>query len=357
MAHPIVPKLKFPWRATIYGIGILYLALDLYLIRGPVRKMIDRMSGKGIEEQVAQVPTGLICTVNATPITVSELDRAVWEYCEVRGLEVDEVHAERMEVIRSIVLDRLINDLALWHYSRLNPVDYSEAAVDVAIAEVRGHFTSDESFAERLEAQGMSAGRFREYMENQVHQRAWLEAKAAKMISVSDEEVDKWFAENSRGLQIPERWRARQIFMATLDKDVDEVGQKIRDVAAALAAGEVDFEGAVKAHSQDERSKKAGGDLNYFTASRMPEDFVVAVAKQKVGEVGEPFQTELGWHLVEVTDHKPARAGEIGELREEVRAFLSNLKREDVIDQIMVDLRKRAKIWPAKPTPSPVTGK
>ena len=269
----------------------------------------------------------------------------------MRGLEVAEIDAKRLEVIRAIVLGKLIDDLAVWHFARLNPVAVDAAEIEAALAQVRGHFASDEEFSQRLAAQGMDGAGFREHIADQVHQRKYLEAKAANYVVVSDEEIAKWFAADEESKLIPERWRARQIFKATLDKDAAEVGREIEAVAASLAAGEISFGAAVKAESQDERSKKVGGELGYFSRQRMPEDFIEAISEQVPGELGAPFQTKLGWHLVEVTEHLPEREGSLEEMREEIRAHLESQKRKDVIDQIIQNLRKRSKIWPPQPQP------
>jgi len=356
MATPNLPQVRFPWRAAIYGIAILYIAGDMYLFHGPLSRMIERMQGRGIEEQISKVPTGLVATVNTWPITVADLERGVWEYCTLRGLQVEAIDAKRLEVIRAVVLGGLIDDLAVWHFARLNPVAVEGAEIDAAVAQVRGHFASDEEFAARLAAQGMDAASFREHVADQVHQRKYLEVKAANYITVSDEEIQKWYEADEESKLVPERWRARQIFMATLDQDPAAVGEKIAALAAALASGEVSFGAAVEAHSEDGRSKQVGGDLGYFSRARMPEDFMDAVAAQEPGVLGSPFQTKLGWHLVEVAEHLPEREASLDEMRAEIRAHLESQKRHDVIGQIVRDLRKRSKIWPPEPKPHAILG-
>jgi len=354
MATPTLPTARFPWRAAIYGIAILYIGTDLYLFHGPLSKMVDRMYGRGIEAQIAEVPTGLIATVNTWPITVADLDRGIWEYCTVRGMEIEEIDPRRMEVIRAVVLGDLINDLAVWHFARLNPVPVDDAEVDAALAQIRGHFASDEIFLARLAAQGMDAAAFREHVSDQVHQRRWLEAKAAPYVTVSDEEVRAWFEGDEVSRLVPERWRARQIFMATLGKDAALVRQEMAKVAAILAGGTMSFEDAAEKFSEDERSKRAGGDLGYFTRQRMPEDFIGAVAAQEPGKLGPPFQTKLGWHIVEVTDHQAEREAGFEEMRDEIHAYLTTQKRKDVISQIVRDTRERSKIWPPEPKPEAI---
>ena len=339
---------------AIYGIAILYLAVDLYLIGGPLSKVIDRMQGRGIEEQIAQVPTGLVATVNTWPITVADLERGVWEYCTVRGLHMEALDAKRLEVIRAVVLSKLIDELAVWHFARVNPVAVDGAEVDAAVAQVRKNFGSDEDFAAQIAAQGMDAARFREFIADRVHQQKWLEAKAAKHISVSDGEVRSRYETGGESRQVPERWRARHIFMATLDKDPLVVRSQITAVKSALDAGELSFEEAAAEHSEDARTKGGGGDLGYFSSSRMPEDFIAHVEALPVGETSGPCRTELGWHLIQVTGKLPAREATLDEMRDEIRAYLETQKRKDVIDQIVRDMRKRSKIWPPEPKPQAI---
>lgn len=356
MATPNLPKAHFPWRVVIYGIAILYLAADMYVFHGPLHKMIERMQGRGIEQQVAKVPTGLIATVDTHPITVADLERGVWEYCTVRGMKVAEVDPKRLEVIRAVILGRLIDDIILWNAARLNPVEFDKSEVDTALAQIRGHFPDEQLFIERLAAQDMDLASFRAHLADQVHQRKWLEAKAAPYITACDQEIQKHYEADIDARTVPERWRARHLFMGTLDKNPVEIGAQIAAVSASIAAGELTFEEAVKTHSEDERSNKIAGDLGYFSASRMPEDFIEPISAQELSTVGAPFQTKLGWHIVEVTEHLPEREATLDEMREEIRAYIENQKRENVIDQIVRDLRKRSKIWPREPRPRAIMG-
>ncbi len=142
--------------------------------------------------------------------------------------------------------------------------------------------------------------------------------------------------------------------MATLGKDAAIVRQEMAEVAAILAGGTMNFEDAAEKFSEDERSKRAGGDLGYFTRQRMPEDFIGAVAAQEPGKLGPPFQTKLGWHIVEVTDHQAEREAGFEEMRDEIHAYLTTQKRKDVISQIVRDTRERSKIWPPEPQPEAI---
>ena len=72
----------------------------------------------------------------------------------------------------------------------------------------------------------------------------------------------------------------------------------------------------------------------------MPADFYDPVAKLEPGQLGAPFRTSLGWHIVEVTDRRPAREASFEDMREEIIAYLESEDRRQKIDTFVEDLRR-----------------
>jgi peptidyl-prolyl cis-trans isomerase SurA len=76
------------------------------------------------------------------------------------------------------------------------------------------------------------------------------------------------------------------------------------DFKQKLLAGEAEFDELAKEYSEDPGSALRGGSLGWAN----PETFVVAfkeaLARLDKGEMGEPFRTVHGWHLVEVIDKR-----------------------------------------------------
>ena len=66
--------------------------------------------------------------------------------------------------------------------------------------------------------------------------------------------------------------------------------------------GGAKFEDVAKAESTD-NSKANGGDLGWFTPTRMVKPFADAVKSLKKGEItAEPVQTQYGWHIIKLED-------------------------------------------------------
>ena len=67
--------------------------------------------------------------------------------------------------------------------------------------------------------------------------------------------------------------------------------------------GGAKFEDLAKANRSTPARRANGGDLGWFTTSRMVKPFADAVKGLKKGEITpEPVQTQYGWHVIQLED-------------------------------------------------------
>ena len=67
-----------------------------------------------------------------------------------------------------------------------------------------------------------------------------------------------------------------------------------------------DFAALAKKYSQDETNAQQGGDLDYFSRGRMVAAFDTAAFALAPGEISDLVKTEFGYHIIKMTDRKPA---------------------------------------------------
>jgi len=88
-------------------------------------------------------------------------------------------------------------------------------------------------------------------------------------------------------------------------------------VSFLLEQGE-DFAKAAKNYSLDTGSGARGGDLGWFGEGAMVPEFEAAAFSQEIGEIGEPVQSQFGYHIIQVLDRQelPLSADQLQQKRD-----------------------------------------
>lgn len=94
-----------------------------------------------------------------------------------------------------------------------------------------------------------------------------------------------------------------------LPKDTLAAYNKVMDLRKQVEKG-AKFEDLAKKYSEDPSAKENSGDLGYFTSLRMVYPFENAAYTTPVGKMSMPVRTRFGYHLIKVTDRRPAQ-GEV----------------------------------------------
>lgn len=89
-------------------------------------------------------------------------------------------------------------------------------------------------------------------------------------------------------------------------EDTLKAYNKAMEVRSKLLKGG-DFNKIASEYSDDPSAKTNFGDLGFFTAFQMVYPFEEAAYNQKIGEISMPIRTRFGYHILKVTDKRPAR--------------------------------------------------
>lgn len=172
---------------------------------------------------------------------------------------------------------------------------------------------------------------FRPYIAQNLRSQRWIDRQLAKQSAASEPECREYFEAHQSDFVQPIRFRAAHLFLAapseTPDEVVDLKRQTIEELSKRLKQGEK-FSDLVAAFSEDEATKQRGGDLKYFSEFRMPADFVVAVQRLRVGEISDVVRTNLGFHLIQLTDLKSSEPMTFEQALPEIALRLENSKRQ-----------------------------
>lgn len=92
-------------------------------------------------------------------------------------------------------------------------------------------------------------------------------------------------------------------------EDTATAYQRAIEAREKILAG-ADFDSIARKYSQDPSAAENGGRIGYFSALYLVYPFENAAFNMKVGEISMPVRTRYGYHIIQVTDRRPAR-GEV----------------------------------------------
>jgi foldase protein PrsA len=210
-------------------------------------------------------------------------------------------------------------------------------AVDREVALLEAQFGNEKTFRKALLADGLSISVLRARATNQLRGLAWLEKQIRLATAVTEKESREFYEAHSDLFAQPVRFRASHLFLAahaeTPPEIVEEKERAIATFATRLRKGETLSALATEA-SEDEASKPRGGDLGYFSDTRVPPEFIAEIKKLRVGETSKTFRSHLGFHIAQVTETRAAHLLTFEEARPEISVALGNGRRANRADQI-----------------------
>ena len=211
----------------------------------------------------------------------------------------------------------------------------SETEVQHEFDLLRDQFADDKLWTKRMADSGISVQSLRQLVRENLAGRRLIEQEIANRLAANDDLVRSYYAQHSADFAQPLRLRASHIFLAApaeTPPEIVEAKQKLIDSLATRLRGGEEFEALVWEASEDEASKPRGGDLGYFSRWRVPQDFFATVSRLKIGETSKPFRSVLGFHIVRVTEIKPAHQMTFEEARFEIAARLTNQLRREAVE-------------------------
>jgi peptidyl-prolyl cis-trans isomerase SurA len=122
--------------------------------------------------------------------------------------------------------------------------------------------------------------------------------------------------------------QARHILLSTnAVRDQDTARKTLDELRERATAGEP-FDVLARTYSEDQATASQGGDLGWLSKGAMEPPFEAALANLQPGDISQPFQTSLGWHIAQLLQRREADETETF-LRGQARQQLWQIKVED----------------------------
>jgi peptidyl-prolyl cis-trans isomerase SurA len=143
------------------------------------------------------------------------------------------------------------------------------------------------------------------------------------------------------GTAVSEQTRLRHILVRPTEiRSIEEARLLIEDIHRQLQQG-ASFGDLARRYSDDPGSAQAGGELGWSEADQFVPQFADTVRAIGEGEISDPFETQFGWHVLQVQERRVRQIGD--EARRTMAArVLQNRRFEEELEAWLREIRDEA---------------
>jgi len=325
---------------------------------------------KDTDKSSTDSSANIAVTINGVNILESEIDRIVKSQLEMIAEKLAQLPptlAEQYEKqLREEVLDKTIRRHLLDQKVKEANIIITDEEVMSTIEEIvtsQKEPLSLEEFKKKMAEYGQNFDEVKEEVREGLIRNKFMQAHWAGKIDVTEEDARKYYDENPKKFETPEQVRASHILIKPVfvdpntdpNADPNEAKKiakaKTEDLLKQLKDG-ADFAELAKSHSACPSAPK-GGDLGFFPRGQTVPEFENVAFELEIGQISDIVETEYGYHIIKVTDHKEASTIAFEQAKDNIIRQLTQKKQSEFAEEYIESLKANANIvYPAGKEPS-----
>ncbi len=290
--------------------------------------------------------------VNGTTITQKALEFETQRMVEQMARQGRVPDEKNMPMVREEVLSRMVEEELLYQASQAEAITVPDSRVTAELDAIKKRFPSEKEYKDALAGIDMKEADLAQKITRGVAIEQLIKEHVVQDIGVDDTESRAFYDQNTDMFKRPEQVQARHILIKTAEDftaeqkaeargKIDAVRQKVMDGA--------EFSALASEYSEGPSSAK-GGDLGYFSRGQMVKPFEDAAFALETGSVSEVVETQFGYHIIKVTDRRPATVVAYESARAQIEERLKQEKSRRKIREYIEGLRAKAEI--KRPAPA-----
>jgi len=298
-------------------------------------------SGKTVEEIIARV--------NNEIITRSEYDKArqaaeeeakseCQNRCTPEQLQIA-VEDRQKNALRDLVDQSLLVQRAKDMGVSVEP----EVIKRLDAIRIENKLPSMEAFEDAVKSQGMNWEDFKSNIRNTLLTQKVIGSEVGSHITISDEEVTKYYEVHKTEFVRPEQVALREIVVSTEGKRPEELPdlKKKADTALKRVQDGEDF-GEIAKRLSDGSTKSQGGFLGIYKRGELSKELEDKVFKMKRKELTEVMETKQGFLILEVLEHYDEGEQSLAKVKNEIMDKLYSGRMEPAMREYLKTLREQS---------------
>ena len=319
----------------------------------------------------AELPLGIAATVNGRALSEKVVESFIANNCAALGIDPkSEAGQAKLPEVRAAVLDEMIERSLIAEETEKRGIAPSKEQIDAAEKTTITFWGNEDRYAEFLNLNGFTREEYREQVLRSAAAGKALTASLVAELTVSPEEVKDYYEKHQTeaAMQWPERAAAAHILFNTMPgvigtelkaarklKDGAELDRAIKEeierkrklseqVQTEAAKPDADFAALARKYSEDPGTREGGGALGVFPMGTHAVELDQAAFSAKAGEVPPVIQTPSGFHVLKVSERKPAGPKSLEEAGPSIRQLLLRIKQAGRLTEWLAQAREHAVI-------------
>lgn len=295
---------------------------------------------------VAVTVESIVARVNNAIVTNVDLDRARKELLADMKSQTPPPSAKEESLAERDLLRDLINQQLL--LQRANDLGYSAETETIhRLDQIRAsmNLPSMEALQKAVEAQGQDYEDFKQQIKNGILQQMVIQQDVAPRISVSPEEVKKYYDAHKSQFVGPAGVDLSEILVTTKNLPADALARQksLADQIEARAQHGEDFTKLAKRYSNGNTATQ-GGEIGFFKKGTLSPELEKIVFALPVGGVTSVVNTTSGYLILRVNRIRPAGQQSLAEARNQIEQVLYEQKLQPELRDYLARLRSQAYI-------------
>jgi len=308
------------------GIGLLIIILAVVLYLALTPKAV-------VPAPVNQTTKSIAATVNGDPIYLQDV---LTQYNKLNP-------ATRTASSMESILNQSINQLLLTQEAKKDGIQVSSSEVDSEINNVKiQNGLSDTQMLQALQQQGLDMPTFRTMVESSLKIRKLLNQTILQNISISDAEVQAYYATNIDQFKVPAKVTVQHILIAVQGNVTDTAAKALADNVNSQLNG-TNFCDLVLKYSDDAGSKNTCGQYTFAKGDFNNPDFENPSFSMQVNDT-TIVKTVFGWHIIHKLADILGRTQNLTEVYDQINKTLYDNAAQVNFDAYISGIKSRSTI-------------
>ena len=284
------------------------------------------------------MPDRILAVVNNEVITLTDYKR----FLKYIGF------SNRGDGIDEGLLKKLIEEKVILYEAKRREIEVSDGEVDEMMEKMRAeNALSRDEMEKELEGEGIGVQGFKRMLKEKLIALRLVESEVDSRVRVSEKEIKDYYHANTRAyLKSPGKAEVRAIFLkldrGATEGEITDMKRKALTIMGRLNEG-VSFEHLVDEYDEEFLKNKRGnlGEVERGTLIPLLDRKIFSM---NVGETSEPIWVKEGVYILKVVNKTADTFKPMEEVKEEIRAYLFEETREELLHAWIKTLWERASI-------------